>query len=178
MDSKTEDGIDLLPSKSQRKRDARVLFELGLDLVAMSTRQLGALPIETDLRQAIDFARNIKSHVARKRQVQFIAKMMRNKDVQIIRDALRAVELEAKQMTVRHHRVEAWRDHLLNKGDEALSELLRQVGTFDTQALRNLLRNAGKESEQAKAPASARKLFKMLRELDSEQDLPALTSLK
>ena len=54
MDLKSPDSVELLPSKSQRKRDARVLFELGRDMVAMSTRQLDALPIPDDMREAID----------------------------------------------------------------------------------------------------------------------------
>ena len=174
MDSKIPDNTDLPPSKSQRKRDARVLFVFSRDLVAMSARQLTALPIETDLRQAIDFAQSIKSHVARKRQVQFIAKIMRSRDVLAIREAQAAQELEARQLTVRQHRVEAWRDKLLTDGDEALTELLRQMETFDIQALRHLVRNARKESERGKPPSSSRKLFRLLREMDGEQDLPAI----
>lgn len=174
MDSKIPDNTDLPPSKSQRKRDARALFELCLDLVAMSTRQLTALPIETDLRQAIDFAQSIKSHVARKRQVQFIAKIMRSRDVLAIREAQAAQELEARQLTLRHNRAEAWRDKLLTDGDEALTELLRQMETFDIQALRHLVRNARKESERGKPPSSSRKLFRLLREMDGEQGLPAI----
>lgn len=177
MSSKIPDNTDHLPSKSQRKRDARVLFELGRDLVAMSSRQLAALPIEADLREAIDFARSIKSNVARKRQVQFIAEMMRHSDVLVIQQALAARELEARQLTARHHRAEAWRDRLLANGDEALGDLLRELDIFDIQALRNLVRNARKESELGKAPAAARKLFKMLRKMDSERDLPVIPEM-
>jgi ribosome-associated protein len=174
MGSKTPDNIDLLPSKSQRKRDARVYFELGRDLVAMSARQLASLPIEADLREAIDLARSIKSNVARKRQVQFIAKMMRHRDVQTIQEALLAEKLEARHLTVRHHRVEAWRDRLLSEGDEGLSALLMQRDSSEAQALRVLIRNARKEASLDKPPAAARKLFKLLREMDAESALPAI----
>jgi ribosome-associated protein len=156
MESEPTNIVDLEISKSQRKRDARVLFELSRDLVAMSNKQLSALPIEADLLEAIDIARNIKAHVARKRQVQFIAKMMRKRDVQAIQDALDAQELEARQMTVRHHRVEAWRDRLLKEGDDALGVLLSNVDTSEIQTLRHLVRNARK----------------FLREMDAAQDLP------
>ncbi|MFT5139979.1 MAG: ribosome-associated protein [Lysobacterales bacterium] len=172
MNFNAPDDMELPPSKSQRKRDARLVFELARDLVAMSNRQLSALPIEVDLRSAIDFAQNIKAHVARKRQVQFIAKMMRSSDVLAIQEAQAAVEMNARQTTVRHHRVEAWRDHLLQGGDEALAQLLMVFEGFDIQALRHLIRNARKESETGKPPATARKLFKLLRDMDSAQDLP------
>jgi ribosome-associated protein len=172
MESNQTDSAEVLPSKSQLKRDARVLFELGRDLVAMTPRQLDALPIEPDLREAIDFARNIKSNVARKRQVQFVAKMMRRRDVEQIQEALVAIEMEARQLTVRHHRVEAWRDLLLSEGDDALGTLLAGRDSSHAQTLRNLVRNAQKESSLGKPPASARKLFKLLREMDAEQALP------
>mgnify|MGYP001826948963 FL=1 len=149
------------------------MFELARDLVAMSSKQLSVLPIEQDLRDAIDFAGSIRSHVARKRQVQFVAKMMRSRDVEAIQQALAEQELEARQVTVRHHRVEAWRDRLLAGGDTALGELIQHIDPSNVQALRNLLRNARKESELGKPPAAARKLFKLLRELDADKDLPA-----
>ena len=175
MNSKAPDNLDLLPSKSQRKRDAKILFDLGKDLVTMSTGKLANLPIEEDLRDAINLARNIKSNVARKRQVQFIAKMMRNRDVSGIQEALNSQSQEARQLTVRQHRVEAWRDHLLINEDEAIKELIENLEIFDIQSVRNLLRNARKEADKGKPPASARKIFKLLRELDSEHDLPPLS---
>lgn len=173
MDSKNLETPELEPSKSQRKRDARLLFELARDLVDMSRKQLSPLPIEADLRDAIDHASSITAHVARKRQVQFVAKMMRNRDVQAIQQALDDREIEARQLTVRHHRVEIWRDRLLAEGDMALGELIRHLDASDVQSIRHLIRNAKRESEKRKPPASARKLFKLLREMDAEKDLPA-----
>lgn len=152
------------------------MFELARDLVAMSNKQLSALPIEKDLREAIDFAGSIRSNVARKRQVQFVAKMMRSRDVLVIQQALAEQELEARQVTVRHHRVEAWRDRLLAEGDMALGELVKHLDPSNVQTLRNLLRNARKESELGKPPAAARKLFKLLREMDALKDLPSAIS--
>jgi ribosome-associated protein len=174
MVSNSPDIGDPVPSKSQRKREVRVLFELARDLVAMSNRQLSSLPVETDLRDAIGIAQSIKSHVARKRQVQFIAKMMRKRDVQMIQEALAAQELEARQLTGRHHRTEAWRDCLLSGGDDVLAALLKQREASNVQALRHLIRNARKEASLQKPPASARKLFILLRDMDSEQALPAI----
>ena len=163
-----------VPSKSQRKREVRVLFELARDMAAMSDRQLSSLPVEPDLRDAIVLARGIKSHVARKRQVQFIAKMMRKRDVQLIQEAIAAQELAARQLTGRHHRTEAWRDCLLSGGNDVLTELVKQRKTSDVQALRHLIRNARKEASLGKPSASARKLFKLLRDMESEQALPAI----
>ena len=153
-----------------------MLFELARDLAAMTPRQLDALPIETDLREAIEFAGSVSAHVARKREVQFVAKMMRQRDVEQIQQALAAIEQEARQVTVRHHRVESWRDALLDSGDTALSELMKDRDSSNVQALRHLVRNARKEASLGKPPASARKLFKLLREMDAETALPPVDS--
>ncbi len=174
MDSKRPDFVDTPPSKSQRKRDARALFELSRNLVALTQRQLAALPIEAELLEAINFARGIKSHVARKRQVQFIAKTVRNHDVLLIQEALATLQVEARQLTMRHHAVESWRDRLLSGDDEVLAVIFSQRERSDTQALRQLIRNARKESRLGKPPAAARALFKLLREMDDLQPLPAL----
>jgi ribosome-associated protein len=100
---------------------------------------------------------------------------MRNSDIQALQEALALQDAEARQITVRHHRVEAWRDHLLVQGDEALGKLVPHVDKPSLQKLRNLLRNARKEADLQKAPAAARKIFKLLREIDQESNLPALT---
>ena len=176
MDSKRPASVDAPPSKSQRKRDARALFELGRDLVALTHRQLVALPIEAELLAAVSIARGIKSYVARKRQVQFIAKMMRKQDVLLIQEALAALQIEARQLTARHHRVESWCDRLVGGDDEILSALFSQRELADAQMLRQLIRNARKETKLGKPPAAARALFKLLREMDVVQPLPAVTA--
>ena len=175
MHSKRPDSVDTPPSKSQRKHDARVLFKLGRDLVALTQRELAALPIEAELLEAINFARGIKSHVARKRQVQFIAKMMRKQELLLIQEALAALQIEARQLTARHHRVESWRDRLLGGDDQVLGVLFSQRKLSDSQVLRQLIRNARKETRLGKPPAAARALFTLLREMDNVQPLPALT---
>lgn len=174
METQKTDQPDILPSKSQRKRDAKVLFDLGRDIVGLTKKQLAALPIDDDLLYAIELARNIKSNVARKRQIQFIAKMMRSRDVSDIREAMKAEEREARQMTVRHHRAEAWRDKLIGSGNEALTEFLEEYPLSDSQALRQLIRSAQKETALGKPPTSARKLFRTLREMDVKQALPPI----
>ena len=174
MDTQKTDQPEALPSKSQRKREARLLFDLGRDIVGLTKKQLAALPIDDDLLDAIELARGIKSHVARKRQIQFIAKMMRSRDVSDIQEAMNAAEREARQMTVRHHRAEAWRDHLIEGGNEALTGFLDKYPLPDSQVLRQLIRSVLKESALGKPPAAARKLFKTLREMDVNRALPAI----
>lgn len=161
------------PSKSQRKRDARALFDLGRELTRLSRSELGRLPLDPAIREAVDEARRITAHVAHKRQLQFLARLLRGADIEPLREAMEQVQGEARQLTARQHRVEYWRDRLLEDGDSALGALLAAVPGADGQALRQLVRNAAREAERGQAPTAARKLFRLLREIDSNTPLPS-----
>lgn len=160
------------PSKSQRKREARELFQLGRRLVEMPSRQLQELPLEEDVLEAIEFARSIRSHVARKRQLGFLAGLLRRNDLEPLLSGLERQSNAARESNASHHRCEAWRDRLLSEGDTALARLLDQRSETDAQLLRQLIRNAQREAEKNKPPAAARKLFRALREMDNACALP------
>jgi ribosome-associated protein len=161
-------------SKSQRKRDARSLKSLASELIKLSSSQLTKVPLDAALREAVQEARQIRSHVAGKRQLQFIAKQLRRLDATPIREAIDAFQNNARQVTVRHHRVENWRDFLLESGDAALGQLLQQRREADAQAIRQLVRNARCEASAGKPPASSRALFRRLRDMDEAEPLPPL----
>ena len=105
------------PSKSQRKRDARVLFDLGRELVGLDPARLSDMPLEPNLLEQIEIARGIRAHVARKRQLQFIAKLLRRMDTAPIEAAMGAYRLASRRQAARLHHIEAWRDSLLAGGD-------------------------------------------------------------
>ena len=88
-------GEFLAPSRSGKRRAALEVFELGETLVALSAAQLAKLPIPDDLLPHIRDTQRIPSHIARKRQLAFLAKQMRRED-----DARRAgveEELDGRQ---------------------------------------------------------------------------------
>lgn len=161
-------------SKSQRKRDAQGLKSLALELIRMSSSQLARVPLGKTVREAVQEARQIHSHVAGKRQLQFIAKQLRRIDATPIRNTIDSFQNQARQLTVRQHRVENWRDLLLESGDTALGKLLQQRHEADGQAIRQLIRNAQREASRGKPPASSRALFRRLREMDENEPLPPL----
>lgn len=163
---------DLAPSKSQRRRDALELKSLALELMKISPAKLGRIPLDDDVREAIMDARQIRSNVARKRQMQYAAKLLRRIDPEPIFQAIEGFETEAREITGRQHRAEAWRDFLLEAGDPAVGSLMQQRNDTDTQAIRQLIRNANREESRNKPPASARALFRLLREMDEADPLP------
>ena len=167
---------DSLVSKSQRRRDALELKSLASDLIKLSAARLNRVPLDEDVRAAIIEAREIRSHVARKRQLQYVAKLLRRIEPEAIFQALEEFEGEARQLTGRQHRSEAWRDRLIDHGDPAIGELMNHRANIDTQAIRQLVRNARKENERGKPPASARALFRVLRDMDEQEPLPPVTA--
>jgi ribosome-associated protein len=162
-----ESGEFLAPSRSQQRRDALDVFDLGEKLSALSDAQLARLPIPESLMPHILETRRITSHVAHKRQLQFLAKQMRREDdeaLDAIRDALEEKGEAARREVAAMHRVEAWRDRLLDDGDEALAEFISEYPTADRQHLRQLVRNAIEEKKRNKPPRAFREIYHVVRD--------------
>ena len=162
-------------SKSQRKREAHELLELAKKLISMPEAKLNGLPMDQDLRDEVGFARNIRAHGARKRQLMTVGKMLRKRDTGPLTDAVNNFDQKNRQENVRFHQIEAWRDRLIEDSDHALSELFKQIPDINMQTLRQLIRNAQKEIKLGKPPTAARKLFKLLRDTDEKSPLPPLS---
>lgn len=170
-----ETGQFLAPSRSQQRRDALAVLALAERLVALGERQLEAIPMPDDLRMQVRESRRINAQIARKRQVQFLAKCMRREDESVIEAIRRALEREREDIrrdSARLHRIEAWRDRLLDEGDTALSELIAQHPGGDCQKLRQLVRNARSERERERPPHAFRELFRELKTLLAAPDEP------
>lgn len=164
-----------LPSKSQRRREALAVKSLAARLIDLSPPLLARVPLDEPVRSAVSEAQRIRSNVARKRQLQFVAKLLRRTDPEPVEQALEDIEQMARQATARQHRAEAWRDRLLTDGDPALGELLDLRPDSDPQVIRQLVRKARQEAARGQPPAAARKLFRTLREMDESEPLPTVT---
>lgn len=156
-------------SKSQRKRDMHALQVLGQQLVELPKEQFEKITLEENLRDAIVDARHIRQHGARKRQLQYIGKIMRSIEAKPIQEQLDTLQGQSSQATQALHNIERWRDRLLKEGDNALEELVKLYQQADRQYLRQLLRNAQKEMLANKTPKSTRTLFRYLRELFDQE---------
>lgn len=155
---------DASPSKSQRKREATALQDLGKQLVALPAEQLARMTLPEDLRSEVYAARRISSHGALRRQMQLIGKLMRGVDAEAIASQLAEVRGESNSAKAAFHALEAWRERLL-QDDQVLEQWLLQHPHTDVQSLRQLIRNARREMAAGKPPKSSRALFRMLREL-------------
>ncbi|UTW14009.1 ribosome biogenesis factor YjgA [Marinobacterium rhizophilum] len=155
-------------SKSQVKREMNALQDLGKKLVALNKDQLAKVPLDETLREAIDECRRLKKGEAIRRQLQYIGRLMRLADSDAISQTLDSFEAGKQAHDAHFHRLERWRDRLINGTPSDLTDYVAAFPGADVQHLRQLVRNAQKEAQQQKPPASARKLFKYLRELAEE----------
>ena len=164
-----ETGEFFSPSRSELRRAALDVLELGEQLVALSAAQLARLPIPEDLMPHIRETQRITSHIAHKRQLAFLAKQMRKLDdavLDAIRDAMSKDGEAARRETALLHRAETLREALLgDDGDDALTDLLAAQPQADRQKLRQLVRNAREERTKNKPPRAFRELFRELRDL-------------
>jgi ribosome-associated protein len=152
------------PSKTQRKREMHELQTLGARLVELNSEQLAAIGLPDDLRDAVEFARRTTKHEARRRQMQYIGKLMRSVDPAPIREKLKVWDGVSAEHTARQHRVERWRDRLL-EDETAVDELLRAHPGIDARHLRALARKAREERRAGSPPRAYRELFRTLREI-------------
>jgi len=157
---------DAGPSKSQRKRDSTALQDLGEALVDLSSERLAKIEMPGNLREAVLEAQRITKHGGRKRQLQYIGKLMRSVDPQPIREALDALAGVSAAEKARMHYLEALRARLLEDEPGTLAEIKAAHPETDLQQLRQLCRNARKEREQHKPPRAFREIFGFLKSLE------------
>jgi ribosome-associated protein len=150
-------------SKTRRKREMHELQALGLALVALPESRLSVMPLERELLDALLEAKRIKSHEAKRRQLQYIGRLMREVDPEPIRAQLAAVEGGSAQAAAAHRRLELWRERLL-ADDEALTSFATEHPAADLQKMRSLIRNTRKEQKEGKPPRAYRGLFRFIKE--------------
>lgn len=157
-------STDDRPSKTQRKKAVHELQDLGEELVGLSDERLAQVEMPEFLRDAVVAARDITAHGARKRQFQYIGKLMRKVDAEPIRVKLDAWLAQSRGPMLTHKRAEEWRNRLLDE-DGALSDLLRKYPRADTTYLQKLMDATVRERETGHPPRSFRLLYQALHAL-------------
>jgi ribosome-associated protein len=152
------------PSKTRRKREMHELQALGARLVELNSEQLAAVGLPEDLRDAVEFARRTTKHEARRRQMQYIGKLMRSVDPEPIREKLKIWDSVSAEHTAQQHRVERWRDRML-EDESAVDELAHIHPGIDARRLRALARKAREERAAGAQPRAYRELFRALRQI-------------
>jgi ribosome-associated protein len=150
-------------SKSQRKRDMLALQKMGETLVKLSDSQLKKMDLPDQLLAAIQHAKSITANEGKRRQLQYIGKIMRNIDIEPIRLALERLQFAHDKNTETFHKIESWRAKLIEHGDDMLSTFLSDYPDVDRQQLRQLIRKAQQDKKSDKNTGAEKALFNYLR---------------
>ena len=158
---------DDIPSKTRRKQHSHELQQLGKALADWPRNRLKQLELPENLLIALVERQRITAHEGARRQLQLIGKLMRQlSDEQCaqIRERLNSDSLHTQAENAQFHRLERWRERLL-ENDEVATEWMNHYPHTDAQQLRALIRQARKEREQIKTPRAFRELFQYLKQL-------------
>ncbi|MCU0929369.1 MAG: DUF615 domain-containing protein [Burkholderiaceae bacterium] len=167
--------VDERPSKTALKREAHDLQRLGEALAALSEERLAALAMPAGLLDAIVQLRRTRSHEGRRRQLQYVGKLMRRADVEPLREAVAGARLGPALDALALHQAERWREELA-RDDDALTRWLAAYPDSDAQRLRSLVRSARKEAAlppEQRHGRAWRELFRFIRpHVDASDDTP------
>jgi len=156
------------PSKTKRKQEMHALQDIGEQLVGLNKDRLAQINLPETLLDAVIEAKRLTGHEARRRQMQYLGKLMRSVDEEPIRAKLDEWNNVTRVQAAKFHLLERWRERLLTE-EQALSDLVAEYARADIQQIRTLIRNAQKEAANGKPPKSSRALFKLLREMILEE---------
>jgi ribosome-associated protein len=169
VDSYDDASYEGEKSKTQIKRELHALVDLGERLTTLKADTIARLPLTDALRRALADASKHTAHIARKRHMSFIGKLMRDQDIEAITTLIDQLDASTRQYNERFHALERWRDRMIDGGDEDLERFFGEYPEADRQQLRSLVRQAQHEKARNKPPAASRKIFKYIRDLDEIQ---------
>ncbi len=174
-------------TRTDLKRESTELQKLGEDLLTLRAELMTRLALPEKLTEAVAEAKRISNFEGKRRQMQFIGKLMRKLDaaqLDGIRTALIEQHTPSALETQTLHQAEIWRDRLLNE-DDALGQWITLSPSTDSQQLRALVRQARKDAKPEKPGAAMRHgrayrdIFQIVRaellgenNLDDAPDLP------
>lgn len=166
-----DNGYDR-PSKSQLKREMHALQELGKALVELPKDALKRMPMPEHLADAVAEARRITDHEGKRRQLQYVGRVMRgltDEETGALRTALETYRGVNRAATAQLHWIERAREQLL-ADDAAFTAFLREHPAADAQEGRTLIRNARKEAQLGKPPRYFRELFQWIKDASGSAD--------
>jgi ribosome-associated protein len=175
-DEAGDDAGPARPSKTQRKQQSHDLQTLGEQLAALSAERLAGVPMPDALREALAEWRRTRTHEGRRRQMQYVGKLMRGADADALREAVAEATLGSARETLALHEAERWRAELI-ADDQAFERWLSEHPQTDAQRLRSLVRAARRDATglapEARQPKSFRELYQFIRPLLAAAGAPA-----
>lgn len=169
-DENTPADEEEVVSRSQRKREAQDIHRLGQRLTELTDDQLSVLP-HPDILAAITAFRKIGKGGARKRQLQYIAKLLRKVDPAPFEALVARYDASSTEHVRQFHQLERWRERLIAGESDVFTEIADRHPAFDRQQLQQIVRAAKEEQKRIAAepshpPKHFRRLFQFLKSLE------------
>ncbi|RUP81101.1 hypothetical protein C7Y69_09605 [Alteromonas sp. KS69] len=159
-----------LISKSELKRQSKDLQKLGQTVVNLTPAHYATIPLDEELKDALDIARVInKKKDGYRRQLQFIGKLLRQRDNTPIEVALAKITHQHQANNAAFHELERAREDVITRGDDAIQGLIEQYPELDRQKLRQFHRQVKKEQEKNAPPKAYRELFQYLKDVTQKE---------
>jgi ribosome-associated protein len=153
-------------SKTRLKQASHDLQDLGQAVVDLPADRLEALPISETLLEAVREFKRTRTHEGKRRQMQYIGKLMRRADPEPIRQAVTDMQLGRAKDSLALHQAERWRAEVI-ANDDAATRWIAEHPQTDVQQLRSLIRNARKDASlvpEKRSGRAFRELFQFIRE--------------
>lgn len=154
------------PSRSMKKRESTALQKLGQELAALPMGTLQSFSIPEDLKEAIADWQKMKDHEAKRRQMQYIGRLMRENDVRELAAQYAAWKEKGVAATAAQHELEELREQLL-QGEADIKAVTLEFPGMDAERLATLVKQAQKERGEQAPPKAYRALFRYLRDFSA-----------
>lgn len=159
------------PNKTRIKKEIAGIAAIAEEISQLSPSQIAEFELPENIETALLDAGKMGQNSARKRLLKYITAQLRTIDTEAVQEKLARMKNRSAHAVREHHQAERWRDQLLaDTGNQQLTQFMSEFPAADSQHLRQLQRNAQKESKEAKPPKSARLLYKYLKELISGEE--------
>ncbi|MDX9842131.1 MAG: ribosome biogenesis factor YjgA [Aquabacterium sp.] len=168
-----DDLDDRPPSRSMLKRASQALQALGQQLLDMPESRLVEIDMPERLRDALADYKKTRSFEGKRRQLQFIGKVMREVDAEPLREAVAQYQLGHAHNALALHQAERWRAELIADDKDAVTRWVADFPDTDVQQLRTLIRNARKDASldpEKRNGRAFRELFQFIKRAMEAQE--------
>ena len=157
-----------LKSKTQLKKEADDVQTLGVEIAQLPKQKITSLSLPDDAKEAIIFYQHIKKNSSKRRQAQYIGKILRGLDLSQVNEELNVIKNISKLRIKLEHEAERWREKLITS-PAALDEFINQYQP-DVSNLNQTISNARKESLTDKKSKNYRNLYRLILESIQKSD--------
>tara|TARA_B100000787_G_C16170719_1_gene286353 strand:+ start:330 stop:830 length:501 start_codon:yes stop_codon:yes gene_type:complete len=151
-------------SKTELKKDSKKIQQFGRKISELTMNNIEAFKFPLNIYKATIELKNLKSNSAKKRQVQYLGKLLREIDLTDALIVMKQLKVSSQREIQRNHIIEGWRDKLLSN-NESITEFVDEYPQIDRQSLRQAISNTQKEKKDNKPPKYSKQLFKLLKDI-------------